>query len=161
MSIHVEEECEMPYNFSLIEKGIYRSSFPRTKNIGFIKRLKLKTVVSLVPEDYPRQLVDFYEKEGIKLVSIGVDGNKGPFKAIGSEMFIEAVSVVLNPSNHPILIHCNKGKHRTGCVVACVRRSKGWSLASALNEYILFSCPKSRLEDQRYIEAFDPTAVVK
>ena len=151
----------MPYNFSLVDRGIYRSSFPRTKNIGFIKRLKLKTVVSLVPEDYPSQLVDFYEREGIKLISIGVDGNKGPFKSIGVELFSHAVAVVLDPSNHPILIHCNKGKHRTGCVVACVRRTKGWSLASALNEYILFSAPKSRLEDQRYIEAFDPIVAAK
>lgn len=24
--------------------------------------------------------------------------------------------------NHPLLIHCNKGKHRTGCLVGCFRK---------------------------------------
>ncbi|CAN0534051.1 unnamed protein product, partial [Ectocarpus sp. 8 AP-2014] len=28
-------------------------------------------------------------------------------------------------SNHPMLVHCNKGKHRTGCLIGCFRRVRG------------------------------------
>jgi tyrosine-protein phosphatase SIW14 len=154
-----EEHLVMPANFSMVDKGIYRSSFPRGKNIGFLRSLGLKSVISLVPEDYPHNLLEFYESNGIKFISHGFDGNKGPFKAIEDHLFIEVIRDVLNPLNRPLLIHCNKGKHRTGCVVGCYRRSQGWSLASTLHEYILFSYPKSRLEDQRYIESFDPALI--
>lgn len=154
-----EEHLIMPTNFSMVDRGVYRSSFPRGKNIGFLRSLGLKSVISLVPEDYPSNLLEFYASNGIKFITHGFDGNKGPFKSIEDHLFIEAIRDVLNPLNRPLLIHCNKGKHRTGCVVGCYRRSQGWSLASALHEYILFSYPKSRLEDQRYIESFDPGAV--
>jgi tyrosine-protein phosphatase SIW14 len=155
-----DEHLTMPANFSMVDRGIYRSSFPRGKNIGFLRSLGLKSVISLVPEDYPQNLLEFYESSGIRFISHGLDGNKGPFKSIEDHLFIEVIRDVLNPLNHPLLIHCNKGKHRTGCVVGCYRRSLGWSLASALHEYILFSYPKSRLEDQRYIESFDPATLM-
>jgi tyrosine-protein phosphatase SIW14 len=145
----------MPSNFSMVEKGIYRSSFPRTKNIDFLRNLGLRTVVSLVLEDYPAALVEFYEKSGISLVRHGLEGNKGPFKGIDTSDFANCLIFILNPANHPLLLHCNKGKHRTGSIVACIRRLRGWALSAALHEYLLFSAPKSRLEDQRFIELFD------
>ena len=62
---------------------------------------------------------------------------------------------VLDEKNRPLLIHCNKGKHRTGSVVGCLRKLRGWSLTSIFTEYILFASPKFRWEDQIFIEAFD------
>ena len=61
----------------------------------------------------------------------------------------------MDPVNQPVLIHCNKGKHRTGSVVGCIRRLQNWSLSAVVNEYIMFAAPKTRLEDQRFIESFD------
>jgi Tyrosine phosphatase family len=40
---------------------------------------------------------------------------------------------ILDPSNHPLLIHCNKGKHRTGSVVGCLRKIRDWSLSSIVS----------------------------
>ena len=144
-----------PENFAMVEPGVYRSAFPRMKNAPFLKRLKLKAVMPLVPEDYPTALAEFYENNGIKLISHGLDGNKWPFKAIDDEIFRKALIDVLNPSNRPVLIHCNKGKHRTGSLVGCIRKYRGWSLTSIFSEYLLYAAPKSRLEDQRFIEAFE------
>ena len=155
-----EESVMMPENFSMVEDGFYRSSFPRTRNIAFLKQLELKMVISLVLEDYPDALAEFYSKAGIKLVTHGFEGNKGPFKGIDIGEFHACLADVLNPKNRPLLVHCNKGKHRTGCVVACVRRIRSWALSSCIHEYLLFSCPKSRLEDQRFIEGFDPSSIV-
>ena len=85
----------------------------------------------------------------------GLDGNKWPFKQIDVKDFQKVIRFILDPNNRPLLVHCNKGKHRTGCVVACLRKVRGWSLSSIFAEYLMFSDPKSRLEDQRFIESFE------
>ena len=150
-----EEEFLPPENFSMVETGVFRSAFPRSKNMSFLARLCLKTVISLVPEEYPIYLVEFYAKCGTTLLTHPLEGNKGPFKEIEEIGFCYALSAILNPANRPLLIHCNKGKHRTGSLVGCLRKHRGWSISSIVAEYILFATPKSRLEDQRYIECFD------
>jgi len=42
-----------PENFGMVENGVYRSSFPRSRNIPFLRTLGLVSVVPLVPESYP------------------------------------------------------------------------------------------------------------
>ena len=76
------EDILAPENFAMVEVGVYRSAFPRSKNIPFLRALGLKAVVALIPEDYPVHMTDFYEKSGVKLISHGLDGNKWPFKEI-------------------------------------------------------------------------------
>ncbi|KAJ3106158.1 tyrosine-protein phosphatase siw14 [Phlyctochytrium planicorne] len=58
-----------------------------------------------------------------------------------------------------VLIHCNKGKHRTGCLVGCLRKIQHWSFTSIFDEYRRFSHPKSRSMDQQFIELFDISKV--
>jgi tyrosine-protein phosphatase SIW14 len=152
----LEEDVEYlaPENFSMVEVGVYRSAFPRTKNLEFLKNLNLKSVVSLVPEDYPTAMLDFYTANGIELLSHGLDGNKWPFKEIDKEGLQRVLQDILDPARRPLLIHCNKGKHRTGTVCGSLRKIRGWALSSIFNEYLLFAAPKSRLEDQQMIETF-------
>jgi tyrosine-protein phosphatase SIW14 len=149
-----QEVLIAPENFTMVEPGVYRSAFPRTKNMSFLDSLQLKSVVSLVLEDYPAPLVEFYKRNGIELMTMGVEGNKGAFKGIDLMTFLEVMRVVMNSMKRPLLIHCNKGKHRTGCVVGCLRRLRGWSVSCIVDEYMLMASPKPRLEDQRFIEAF-------
>jgi len=158
-----EEEVELlaPENFSMVENGCYRSAFPRTKNCGFVDRLGLKCVISLVPEDYPAAVQEFYVRAGIRLVPTGLDGNKYPFKEINMAQFHNTICFLLNPANRPCLIHCNKGKHRTGCVVACLRLLRGWALSAAYAEYLAFAGSKARLEDQVFIECYSRSHFVK
>jgi tyrosine-protein phosphatase SIW14 len=151
---HEQEVLIAPENFTMVEPGVYRSAFPRTKNMSFLDSLQLKSVVSLVLEDYPAPLVEFYKRNGIELMTMGVEGNKGAFKGIDLMTFLEVMRVVMNEKKRPLLIHCNKGKHRTGCVVGCLRRLRGWSVSCIVDEYMLMASPKPRLEDQRFIEAF-------
>jgi tyrosine-protein phosphatase SIW14 len=156
MTAKTEDDVEFlaPENFAMVEPGVYRSAFPRTKNIDFLKQLNLKSVVSLVPEDYPVAMQEFYAANGIKLIPIGLDGNKWPFKEINHDSMRVVLRNILTEANRPLLIHCNKGKHRTGSVVGCLRRIRGWALSAVFAEYLLFASPKTRLEDQQLIEAF-------
>ncbi|XP_047337164.1 tyrosine-protein phosphatase DSP1-like [Impatiens glandulifera] len=67
----------------------------------------------------------------------------------------EALKVLLDVNNHPVLIHCNRGKHRTGCLVGCLRKLQQWCLSSVFDEYQRFAAAKARVSDQRFIELFD------
>jgi len=107
-------------------------------------------------EEYPSANLEFCRLNNIKLIQIGVEGNKEPFKVIPNQEIRKAIKELLDVSNHPILIHCNKGKHRTGCLVGCLRKVQGWGLSSIFDEYIRFAQPKARIVDQRCIELFDP-----
>ncbi|KAM9918685.1 hypothetical protein OXX59_008486 [Metschnikowia pulcherrima] len=155
------ETVTPPENFAPVVNKIYRSSFPQTQNFGFLKKLRLKSVLCLIPEEYPQAQSEFFEKEGIRLFQLGMSGNKEPFVKISSELITKAIKIVINPENQPILIHCNRGKHRTGCLVGVLRRLQGWSLTIIFDEYRKFAAPKERPMDQQFIELYDETSILE
>ncbi|KAH3901254.1 putative tyrosine protein phosphatase SIW14 SCDLUD_002743 [Saccharomycodes ludwigii] len=145
-----------PENFSHVVGDIYRSSYPRLENVLFLaKHLKLKSILVLIPEDYPQELLTQIEKYNIKIFQVGMSGNKEPFVNIPNDLLTKALEIVINPENHPILIHCNRGKHRTGCIVGCIRKLQNWSLTMIFDEYRRFAFPKARALDQQFIEMYD------
>jgi len=148
-----------PDNFALVFPGVYRSSFPKRKNFDFLRKLNLKTVLTLVLEDYPEANQKFINENGIEFLRFGVSGNKEPFADIDESTIRAAVEALLDKRKHPILIHCNKGKHRTGCLVGCLRKVCGWALIATLDEYIRFAGNKPRYMDQQFIEFFDVSLV--
>ncbi len=62
----------------------------------------------LCPED--NRNIQFLQREGIKLFQFGIKGNKEPFVDIPQHVIRDALVKLLDVRNHPILIHCNKGK---------------------------------------------------
>eukprot|EP00038_Savillea_parva_P013154 m.209258 g.209258 ORF g.209258 m.209258 type:complete len:174 (+) comp24504_c0_seq1:85-606(+) len=160
----IDEETENvelfpPNNFSLVSAGMYRSGFPTKKNLPFLRKLNLKGVLALVPETIPEWLQEFYDSNGITLLQHGLPGNKEPFVDIPQSKIAAALQTLLDTRNHPVLIHCNKGKHRTGCLVGCLRKLQGWSLVAICDEYRRFAAPKARVLDQQFIELFDVSLV--
>ncbi|OCF62180.1 tyrosine specific protein phosphatase [Kwoniella mangroviensis CBS 10435] len=157
----VEEDLVPPENFALVSKGVYRSGFPKKRNFGFMETLRLKTVLTLVLEDYPEANLEWCQSQDIQFMQFGIPGNKEPFDNIPEDVICSALVAILDQRNHPILIHCNKGKHRTGCLIGCIRRLQSWSLTSIFDEYRRFSSPKSRAVDQQFIDLFDLMPVWK
>uniref|UniRef100_A0A7S2RJ85 diphosphoinositol-polyphosphate diphosphatase n=1 Tax=Rhizochromulina marina TaxID=1034831 RepID=A0A7S2RJ85_9STRA len=150
-----DEEFFPPVNFSMVEPGVYRSSFPMKRNFSFLKRIRLKTILALILEEYPQANTAFNEENGIRFLQFGMEGNKEPFRSMDSSLVRAAVRAIMDPANHPILIHCNEGKHRTGCLVGCLRKARHWALSSIFDEYMLYAGDKGRLIDQRFIELFE------
>ncbi|KAG0254225.1 hypothetical protein BG011_005890 [Mortierella polycephala] len=154
-SLSYPEDLCPPDNFNMVSTWIYRSSFPKKKNFSFLKKLGLKSILTLILEDYPDQNMKFLKENDITLFQFGIAGNKEPFVQIPEDKICAALAVLLDRRNHPILIHCNKGKHRTGCLIGCLRKLQQWSHTSIFDEYRRFSHPKSRSMDQQFIELFD------
>ncbi|KAK2979041.1 hypothetical protein RJ640_013675 [Escallonia rubra] len=150
-----EELYTPPLNFAMVDTGVFRSGFPDTANFSFLQTLGLRSIIYLCPEPYPEPNVEFLKSNGIHLFHFGIDGCKEPFVNIPEDTIREALKVVLDVRNHPLLIHCKRGKHRTGCLVGCLRKLQRWCLTSVFDEYQRFAAAKARVSDQRFMELFD------
>ncbi|KAI9170885.1 Tyrosine-protein phosphatase SIW14 [Paramyrothecium foliicola] len=147
-----------PLNFGVVVPGVYRSSYPKPDNYGFVKDLKLKTMVTLVKkEEDDHDFDSFLTENGIRHVVFNIKGTKK--EAIPPKMINSILGVILNRQNYPLMLHCNHGKHRTGCVVAVMRKVSGWNLQRVLDEYELYAAPKLRECDVEYISSFQTASL--
>ena len=92
-------------------------------------------------------------------VQLPVPAHKNAFCSIPVESMERALSILMDPRNHPVLVHCNKGKHRTGCVIGCYRKINDWTMEQILEEYRKYAGRKARDLDERYIGLFDAEAM--
>jgi hypothetical protein len=67
-----------------------------------------------------------------------------------------ALSLLMDVRNHPVLIHCRSGKHRTGALIGCLRMLQNKSMEQACTEYVKYCQHKQREVDKQFIERFDP-----
>ncbi|XP_021273646.1 probable tyrosine-protein phosphatase At1g05000 isoform X1 [Herrania umbratica] len=148
-----------PLNFAMVDNGIFRSGFPDSANFSFLQTLNLRSIIYLCPEPYPEANTEFLKSNGIRLFQFGIEGYKEPFVNIPEDTIREALKVVLDARNHPVLIHCKRGKHRTGCLVGCLRKLQRWCLSSVFDEYQRFAAAKARVSDQRFMELFDVSSL--
>lgn len=152
------EASESLMNFGVVAPGLYRSGYPCPQHFLSMRSLRLKTIVTLVVHDEPDEALEsFVSEANIKQVFFAIKGTKK--EAIPDAVMSDILGVVLEPSNYPLLVHCNKGKHRTGCVVAAARKAHGWHSSRALAEYRSFAEPKVRGTDVDYITNFDHVAM--
>ncbi|KAI8934444.1 hypothetical protein NX059_009176 [Plenodomus lindquistii] len=150
-----------PSNYGAVVPGmIYRSSYPEKKNYEFLKDLKIKSIITLVPEPLSEEYKDFMDEAEIQHFHVHIRANKGDVRVESCEMS-RALRLIMDRTNHPILIHCNKGKHRTGCTVAVLRRIFGkMSLDAIREEYHTYAGVKARFLDEVFFETFDLNLVM-
>jgi protein-tyrosine phosphatase len=149
----------LPINFAQVGPGIYRGSYPQAAHFSALQPLKLKTIITLLSGEILPDYQSFMRTEGIAHYQIQILANKDPDVHTSDEVVNKVIKLILDPTNHPVLVHCNKGKHRTGCITACFRKVTGWSLDACLAEYEMYSKPKSRELDKVFIARFDASAL--
>ncbi|KAJ8424474.1 hypothetical protein Cgig2_030682 [Carnegiea gigantea] len=141
-----------PTNFSMVEEGLYRSGFPEPSNLPFLETLNLKSIIYLCPEPYPEEHCKFVESHNIRLYQFGIEGTK---ETVSDDVITQALRILIDVRNYPVLIHCKRGKHRTGCLVGCLRKLQNWCLFSVFEEYQRFAGNKARGSDMRFMEAYN------
>ncbi|CAJ2645515.1 tyrosine-protein phosphatase DSP3 [Trifolium pratense] len=144
-----------PSNFSMVEDCIYRSSLPQPSSFPFLRTLNLRSIIYLCPESYPEENLEFLNSQNIRLFQFGIEGKTEVSLPVLKDSIMEALKVLIDVRNHPILIHCKRGKHRTGSLVGCFRKLQNWCLSSVFEEYQRFAGVKSRTADLTFIEMFD------
>lgn len=58
--------------------------------------------------------LDFIDDQEIQLHHLGVVSSINAWDPITEEAVLQALELILNPSNYPMMIMCNLGRHRTG-----------------------------------------------
>ncbi|KAI3796859.1 hypothetical protein L1987_39545 [Smallanthus sonchifolius] len=142
-----------PFNFATVEDRIYRSGFPQSSDFPFLDTLRLRSVICLCVESYPKENLEYLNSRNIRLFQFGIDGTKDA--NIPKGVITDALKVLIDVRNHPVLIHCKRGKHRTGCLVGCLRKLQNWCLSSVLEEYKVYAGEKSRETDLNFLEKYD------
>ncbi|KAH7040225.1 protein-tyrosine phosphatase, partial [Microdochium trichocladiopsis] len=143
---------QKPINFGVIEPGLYRSGYPQAQDYPFIKSLNIKTIVTLVSKEMPEGYQSFMDANGISHKVFDMAGTKK--QVIDLDMMQAILEVVADNNNYPLLIHCNHGKHRTGCVVGLIRKASQWDVPAILSEYTHYASPKVRDSDLEYLTKF-------
>lgn len=168
-----------PLNFSLVEDGIYRSGFPMPINYPFLAQLKLKTIIYLGDLEKPvkddkktkkkkdkhgtAEIFEHYtqwiESTDVKFYHLEMHLSQEPFVLTQTEThaaLVQALHLMLDRQNFPMLIHSNKGKHRIGVLVGLMRKIlQGWCMSGIFEEYEKFAMGKSEF-DLEFIELWQP-----
>ncbi|KAL6511562.1 hypothetical protein OROGR_021159 [Orobanche gracilis] len=146
-----------PTDFAaLVEGKIYRSAYSLPSYFPFFESLKLRSVICLYPKPYWKKNMEFLQSNNIKLIHIGIDdGESVDTMPIPKDVITEALKEVIDERNHPVLIHCLGGKHRTGCVAGGFRKLQNWCLSAILEEYKKFAGKRSREIDLAFLKEYD------
>lgn len=146
-------------NFRVVDDGVlYRSaqlSAPQLKRV--IDEYGIKTVISLREGGRKKELFppDYAEERWVLGQGLGYFRIAPPVWK-NADRFLEIMN---DPKNHPVLVHCFAGIHRTGTLCAVWRmESHGWSNDGAIREMKLFGYENLDNEEdvQDYLETYRP-----
>ncbi|KAF4551861.1 Tyrosine phosphatase-like protein [Elsinoe fawcettii] len=149
-----------PPNFGQVTAQIYRSGFPESKHYNFLHLLDLDDVMILTPDSLPVEYRNSLATEGITWQQFEVKQNKTAICTTKEVIhaILEQVKAVTD-SGGKMLLHCNGGKHRTGCVVGAIRKAQGWHIDEVLEEYEAYARTKARAFDKEFLRSLMPPTV--
>jgi hypothetical protein len=149
MTIGSENMVYPTYRFSQVEVDLFRGGYPKERNIGFLKRLQLKTILSLTPNP-----IDLLQQ--VNCIHIKIDKPKENIP-ISFQKMNQILQIVLDNNAYPLYIHCLDGQLITSIVLMCLRKLMGWDMNSIRGESIRFLKEEAlNTEQQEYIEKYQP-----
>ena len=117
-------------NFGVINDTYYRGAQPKGEDYRDLAALGIKTVIDLTKDgrDDEQGLV---EAAGMKFHRIPMTTTDRP----SDEAIAEFLSMVNDPANQPVYVHCQGGRHRTGTMTAVYRMTQDhWTATQAYDE---------------------------
>jgi tyrosine-protein phosphatase SIW14 len=117
-------------NFGKVNDGYFRGSQPREQQMRELRAMGVKTVIDLRRDKEPLA-AEWASKAGLRYVNIPMRASK----AATDEQAAYFLSLVNDPANGPVYVHCKGGKHRTGALTAAYRITHdGWTADQAFAE---------------------------
>ncbi len=116
-------------NFYEVSPALYRGAKPTREGLAHLRRLGVKTVVSLRVFHGERELV----------AAAGLGYERISFKVWHpeDEDLRRFLAIVTDPARLPVFVHCQRGSDRTGTAVAVYRICvQGWSKEDAIDEMV-------------------------
>jgi protein tyrosine/serine phosphatase len=124
--------ARLAYNFASVEAGeIYRSAQPSPLFLRWlVERRGIRTLVNLRGRT-PGYESAFAARHGLRLYAFNLSASREP-TAEDVERFL---TILRDPDNYPMLVHCRNGVDRTGYMVGIYRmHDHGWSVDRAARE---------------------------
>lgn len=151
-----------PFRHCVVEEGLYRGAHPSLKNMRYMRRLNLQTMLSLLPDKAgpPQDLTEYCKAERIHHICHHVEKYDDEFSHT-PQLVASILSDLIDPRNQPLFLHCRDGAHNTGIVVMCLRRLQNWSLPNIFREFTRYT--KSNFisyEEKQFVESFHATVTV-
>ncbi|OMH81587.1 putative tyrosine-protein phosphatase [Zancudomyces culisetae] len=104
-----EEFVEPPEMFGIVEDGVYRCNAGlTTAQVEYLERFNLKTMLFLSLENPSKALQRFIDKNNMNQINLGLKVWQPDldWKPVSEELVKEAIEIILNSENHPILLVC-------------------------------------------------------
>ncbi len=121
-------------NFGKVNDTYYRGGQPREKDVGQLKQLGVKTIIDLRKDKKPQE-ADWAARAGLSYFNIPLL----PGRAATEEQANYFLSLVNDPANWPVYVHCKGGRHRTGALTAIYRITHdGWTATQAFDEMLRY-----------------------
>ena|SRR5687767_1439192 len=140
-------------NFYKVNDTLYRGGQPKPGGWDLLRQLGIKTVINLRDADTNAEV----EEEDV--LSAGLQYFNFPFERWGrpEDREMELVlSIINDPANQPVFIHCQHGADRTGVVIAVYRLSHdGWTSRRARDEAKRFGLKPWQLGMKDYIQDYE------
>ncbi|HEU4715044.1 MAG TPA: dual specificity protein phosphatase family protein [Pyrinomonadaceae bacterium] len=117
-------------NFGKVNDNYFRGSQPTQDQMAALKAMGVKTIVDL-RKDYVPEARQWANELGLNYFNIPLK----PSKAATKEQTEYFLSLVNDPANGPVYVHCKGGRHRTGALTAAYRITHdGWTAEQAYDE---------------------------
>ena len=103
-------------NFRQVNENIYSGGTPKPAGLKTLKDLKIKTIINL-RNDTPEYELSFAKNNNIEIINIPMSIYQRPKK----EQVLDFLNTTLDKTKHPIFVHCQSGRDRTGTMIAIYR----------------------------------------
>jgi protein tyrosine/serine phosphatase len=114
-------------NFYQVTTNLYRGAQPTADGMRQLKRLGIKTVISLRALHSDKDVVDGTGLKSVRLEMTPLHVNE--------DEVVDFLKVVTDTNNLPAFVHCQRGADRTGTMCAMYRIVVcGWTKQQALQE---------------------------
>jgi tyrosine-protein phosphatase OCA6 len=147
-----------PLRFQYIEENLYSGSYPVLINYRFLNRLKLKTIISLVPEKIINDMSEYIKKYEIKSYHFKASQWKETI-SLSDEQVNQIIEILIDNRNSPIYIHCLDGGNVTSQVIMSLRKLQNYDLKSIFDEAKKYT-EKISDDEKNFIKNFKGTIKV-
>lgn len=143
-----------PFRFNTVEQQIYRGGYPTLRNFRFLRRLQLRTIVSVIPEPPTSDLIAFCSTEKIQHYYFKASKFTSDV-TVSPEVLSEILHVILASKNLPLYVHCLDGGNVTGLVIMMLRKLQNWNLSKFAFEFCQLSTDQTiEKEESEYVATF-------
>lgn len=145
-------------NFGQVDDHYYRGAQPKGDDFRALNALGIKLVIDLAAEGDKLEETNV-KAAGMQFVRIPMTTHDAPTPAVIAQF----LSLVNDPANQPVYVHCIGGRHRTGVMTAVYRMTiDGWNAARAEQEMKQYKYGATFLHPEftEFIDRYVPAAPV-